>query len=291
MKRSMIGYILRLNLCFWILCNVLNTVQAQSPEQLYSYAINQSSVGNLDAAIKAFHRIQYFDDKDMFSDAYVQLANCYYLKTDYDQAYYYYDLASNQATNDTVIAELNARKISCRLYNGDYQEALIDLFSVNSSPSDFYSWQFNMLYGMTYFYLGDYKKSEDYFAMCAKPDDQNTLQILDHKYKDIEHLNKRYNPKTAKVLSILVPGSGQIFSGEWKSGVNSLLLLAGLFYVGVILSEQISVLDAAIVVLPWFQRYYAGGFRKASEIALERREREKNEILISILQLFKWNTQ
>lgn len=267
-----------------ILCSIASScIHAQTVEQTYSFALQQEQLCNYDVAIKSFKRVQFFDDQNQFPEVFRLLADCYFEKSDYEQSYYYYDLACIQSVNDSATAELTASKISCKLYSHLYQEALIDLLSFNKKLSSTQQWQFNMLYGITYFYLNDYSQSKMYFYKCIDTLNIENYSIISKDFQAIKKLEKRYNPKVAKIMSIIIPGSGQWYAGDFRNGANSFLLISGILISGVAMSSSITFLDATIIILPWFQRYYAGGYKKASIITYNKQVAEKNKILAQLV--------
>jgi hypothetical protein len=49
------------------------------------------------------------------------------------------------------------------------------------------------------------------------------------------------------------------------------------------LSASIQFIDAAIIVFPWFQRYYMGGYQKAYTITLDKQKAKKSEVLAHLM--------
>lgn len=259
-------------------------VKSQSLDQTYSFALSQAKLGNYDIAVKSLKRVQFFDEQNVFPDVFRDIADCYFEKMEFENAFYYYDLAAIQADDDSIVPDLVARKVTCKLLDNQFQEALISLFSFEGKMNPVQQWQFNMLYGITYFNLGDYSQSELYFlkntdsTMFQKSGDLNVY------FSHIQHIEKRYNPKTAKIMSIILPGAGQIWVGDYRNGLNSIALIAGLFSVSVALTGSISLLDSIIIIAPWFQRYYMGGYERAYGIAANKQLEEKNKLLAQIVK-------
>ena len=75
---------------------------------------------------------------------------------------------------------------------------------------------------------------------------------------------------------MVLPGSGQVYSGNFSSGLNSLLLTTTALSVFTIISIRYSALDAILSVFPYYQRYYVGGVVNAINFA-----EEKNKLLYS----------
>ena len=82
---------------------------------------------------------------------------------------------------------------------------------------------------------------------------------------------------------MIMPGLGQIYVGDIKNGLNSFILSAGLFALGLRSAYINNPLDAAISVLPWFQRYYQGGFKKAELIAIAKIQEKRYKIYNQLL--------
>jgi tetratricopeptide (TPR) repeat protein len=268
-----------------LLCSVIPAfLKGQTPEQSYAFALYQSRQGNYDVAIKSLKRIQFFDEENNFPRVFEELADCYFQKADYENAYYYYDLATVQPGHDSLLPDIAARKVTCKLFDRQYQEALIDLLSFNGNPNARQQWEFDILYGITYFYLGEYSESKHYFGEAADSLQFQQITGLDADFSCLKQIEKRYNPKTAKVMSIIIPGSGQMWVGDYRDGINSILLVSGLLGASVALSGSLSLFDSFVIIAPWFQRYYMGGFQKAYEIATVKQQKEKNKVLAHIVK-------
>jgi hypothetical protein len=130
---------------------------------------------------------------------------------------------------------------------------------------------------MITFSQGEYQKSKALFKEVSP--DTSVVNELFIKNAKIDKLK----PKTAKILSIIIPGLGQFYAGDVKNGLNSFILSGGLMFLGVRSAINNSVLDAALSIMPWYQRYYTGGYNKAEAIAeakiKERRFKVFNELL------------
>lgn len=274
----------KLGLYLTILISILGSgIFAQTPVQSYEFALKQIQQGNYDVAINSLKRVQYFDTQSQFPQIVNMLGDCYFHIGEYDNAYYYYDLSFAKSDNDSVKANLQISKIACKLYQHEYNEALVELFSFDGEMNSFQSRQMNMLYGITYFYIGNYIQSRSYFGNCLDTI-QNSTAYLDSRFKEISRVERRYNPKVARIMSMILPGAGQLYAGDPLNAANSFLLITGLLTGGVALGASLSYIEAAIIVFPWVQRYYSGGFEKAAEIALFRQESAKKQILQEIVR-------
>ena len=255
-------------------------VAAQSPGETLHFARGQIESGNFSLANKALNRLMFFDNGIQHPETFELLADSYFYLNEYSNAWNFYDLASIRSDNDSSRAEFAAMKAACRLYNKSYNEALIDLMSFQGNLTNEQQWQFNLLAGIATFYLNDYETSKEYLLKCA---DNNTTPVIDSGFSVIGQLEKRYNPRLARVMSIIFPGSGQIYAGDIKNGLNSFGLVFGFAATAAGLSASIQFIDAAIIVFPWFQRYYMGGYQKAYTITLDKQIARKNEVLTHLM--------
>ncbi len=167
-----------------------------------------------------------------------------------------------------------------------YQYALAELYSLaDSMPSIYFNRKKNFYLGIAYFGNNEFSLSEKSF-LGALPNNSITEA---EQIKDLFIKNKkvsRVKPKTARILSMCLPGLGQFYAGDIKNGINSLVinaLFVGLFTYSFV---TISPIDAYFSVLPWFQRYYKGGYTKAGIIAEQkvkkRRVKVYNEIIATV---------
>ena len=87
----------------------------------------------------------------------------------------------------------------------------------------------------------------------------------------------------AKVLSAVVPGTGQMYAGKWRSGINALLLNGVLGYVTVDTVLEANYIDAALWTYFIFQRYYRGNLYRAGRTVEEFNEEASHQAAKKIL--------
>ena len=69
-----------------------------------------------------------------------------------------------------------------------------------------------------------------------------------------------------------------------------MLLTAGLAALYINTAAHYTFIDATISVLPWFQRYYQGGFEnagKATEIKREKKIKQQYQEILSVIEQSK----
>lgn len=252
---------------------------AQSFEETIDFADNQLRTGDRDVALKAYHRALFFSNGENNLYLFNQIADISYMNEDYDSANKYYGLAYNQSDKDSTATELLFRKSACQILSKNYQFAIIDLLTIDDTSMavknrvDFYL-------GTCYFGLEDFENARKYFSSCV---DENSIMALESLFNDKDLYSP--SPRKARVMSMIIPGMGQTYSGDIKSGVNSLALSAGLIALVVKVSIKFTFLDGVVMILPWYQRYYMGGYNNAEEIAKWRRQEKRNDIFSDVLLL------
>ena len=99
----------------------------------------------------------------------------------------------------------------------------------------------------------------------------------------------RRSPLAAKVLSGLVPGAGQLYSGDGWNALNALLLNGALGWLvaNSILDRQ--YLEAVVLLMVPFKRYYTGNIYNAGILAEKRNRaadlRSRRDILSSLQRM------
>ncbi|MGD0755056.1 MAG: hypothetical protein ABR927_08345 [Bacteroidales bacterium] len=252
---------------------------AQDFEETIVFADNQFKSGELTKALKTYQRALFFSEGRRNLYLFRQIAEISYLNNDYETAQKYFGFAYNQSEDDSLKTELLFDKASCRILNKNFQLALIDLFSITDTTRVVQK-RLDFFLATCYFGLEDFNKAQSYFESVLELKDRKELSDLFSGKKLLSP-----SPKKARIMSMILPGLGQTYSGDVKSGLNSLLLTSGLIALGIDISIRYTPIDAIFAILPWYQRYYTGGYGKAEEIARKKREQRRNETYTKILNL------
>jgi hypothetical protein len=108
----------------------------------------------------------------------------------------------------------------------------------------------------------------------------DTLLVI-NEFKKIYRYDKRYNPQRAYIMSGIIPGSGQFASGEITAGLNSMLLIGGLYLISLRVMHIYSFWDAVLAVFPWIQRYYLGGMEHSKQLATSKIQHKRYQSYLS----------
>lgn len=256
----------------------LQKSNGQSIEKTFQLANTLYDSKEYQQAVEVYKRVLFFDTTAQYGPLiYHKIADCLYETAVYSEAAGYYELAYFSEQNDSIKTNLTLRKISCHLIEKEYEMAQEELFSIATDLEGFQEKEKTYYEGVLNFAMEDYKTSEVCFKAIAI--DTMAIHTLFRKNDKVS----RISPKKAKILSMVLPGLGQFYAGDIKNGFNSLLLTSGLFYLGIRMAINTSLIESAVTVMPWFQRYYTGGFKKAEIIAVERKQQKRYILYNQIL--------
>jgi TM2 domain-containing membrane protein YozV len=274
------------SLLFLILNLLTGFAAAQDVEQTFSLGKEQMVMKHYDAASLAFERVLFFGEGKYQSECLGYLGDMSMAQNETAKAIQYYGRASVASKEPALSTWFSLRKCSALLKQKETKLALIELLGQPNNLPDTLTRYKNFLLGITWFNEFDFEASRISFKEALQVDDiaeKNAVDSLFYALSKIKHPN----PKTAKTLSIFFPGAGQFYAGDIKNGINSLLLTGAFLALGISTAIRYSLVDAFGSVLPWFQRYYMGGYNRAERIAEERLREKQNKIFKGLLLQFQ----
>jgi len=271
-------YIILFSLC------LISTAGAQDIHQLNEFADEQFDKGNYQLALKEYQRILFFDNQHEYNELYSKIASIHYLMSDFDNALKYYDLAIRIENNDSIKFELILNKALCNFKLDRYLVALNELFDLPDHSSEYLQNKKNIYLGICYFGLSDYDNSREYFSELL---DSTGTKKVNNLFADFERFSKKFRPGKVELMSMLLPGLGQIYTGEIFSGFNSFFLISGVTVYAAITAVNYALFDGLLVLSSWFYRYYSGGFTNARNFAVQKIENEKTRVYSEIFSLIE----
>ncbi len=271
-------------LLFSVLAGLPLTVRSQTLEETIAFADSIFKQGRYEIAAKTYQRAYFFAPKEQVGDLAVRIGDSYFAMQDYAAAKGFFRKAMHLVRGDSLKAEVLFRKVSCELMQHSYLMALMDLKSSRFSLTGEQTKIKNFLLGLCYFGKEDFEASQEAFMRIPGPQEEEKKQQLQAIFAH----RRAYlspNPKTAMWLSLAFPGLGQLYAGDIKNSLNSMLLTVGLAYLGAYISVQYSLVDGIVAVAPWMQRYYTGGYTHAEDIAFRKRQQKRDKVFRQIYDL------
>lgn len=224
-------------------------------------------------AITEFKRLQFFDTSNVYLSVSDELiAQAYKNGGKFNEAIQYFTLAEINSKNSDDIFRIKIEIVRINILKrttGNALRLLDDLIKDErwSNKKD----EINYWCGWTYIFADEWDKATEEFSKIS-PDHELTL--LCEKTN-----NKKYSVAFAKIASIILPGAGQFYTGNYINGLLSLgwCALWGYISVNALIEER--VFDGLVVAnFLWF-RFYRGNLENAEKFAVERNLQISNESL------------
>ena len=242
------------------------TLTGQKREESFQIALRNFHLENYDLCIPYFKRVAFFESDNITNLNY--LAESYQKTKSYDNALVHYSLIYNLLSNDSLKNEVCFEMAKCYMLQDKHDYAEIEILNIKEHNNYFKSRKNYYLF-LIYLNKREFELSKNYFLNISEFSDSKINQVQS-SFSHLEKKIRRTNPKVASVLSMLIPGSGQMFYGNFSSGINSLLLTTTALTVFTIISIRYSYIDAILSVFPYYQRYYIGGVINTINFAEEK---------------------
>ncbi|MEP1096145.1 MAG: hypothetical protein ABJG78_13610 [Cyclobacteriaceae bacterium] len=215
-------------------------------------------------------------------------------------------------SDESVIARLLLTKSSIHGSGGDYEQALATLDRINSYALDDSSQWEVMEERISLLYLnGEFEQAKNAILEASvlgypQNDDLRLIEVLNYiSLMDLDQAGSLYEklnpggdvsevfrakkfrkPTRAFNLSLLLPGSGQMYSGHVLRGVTSLGIQAFLFTYGIRGIQGRYFFTEALPSVALFQGFYFGGAEFARELTEKRNRKIVNELSNQVLRSF-----
>ena len=250
--------------------------------QAQDAALNQANYffdnKSYEDAITEYQRFIFFNpEHDMVGDAYYKLGMAYRNQEQWQKAMEAIRKSIYSTTNDSIKDE---RKIAI---------ALIQFVTTNYSSAEFellrvaHFSKYAPIKKKAFFFLGvcnlytyKWEEARAHFSRYGSNSILDSLLLISG---DLNHKS----PKTALWLSTFIPGLGQIYCGDWKNGINALVLNSTLGYLFIDSLIDRRFQDTIISFFPFFRRYYSGNRFHAQRIANEYNDRVKRNFAKKII--------
>lgn len=241
---------------------IQNLYSQTSIEDIYSVANKLYENGNYFSAITEFKRVLFFDDDKKYSfDANYKIGLSYKKGGFFENAIYYLTIAQKFATNEEDLFDIKINIIRCNILRKTTEKALQ---LCNELESQFQNKKDEILYwkGWCYIFANDWENAEKNFAKSSLG---NELYLISRKVN-----KEKLSVTFAKVISYILPGSGQVYAGYYLNGIISLIwnLTAGYFTVNSFVTNR--AFDGIVIgELVWL-RFYKGNIENAVKYTEEK---------------------
>ncbi len=243
---------------------------------------------NYDAAITEYKRFLFFNpDHPQVVEARFNIGLACRAQGWWPEAVEAMTAAVQLATETELQAEMRTELAVTLIATGAYDLALVELIKVDmQSQSVRLRQRARFLRGVAYLYQFRWEQARLVFQayLAEMPDAAETAARIDALF--LAALNRRQkSEKAARRLSTFLPGLGQTYAGDWKNGLNALLLNGVLGYVTLNAAIERDYDDALLSFFFLSHRYYAGNRYRAAEAAQAFNDRENRQHVEKILQV------
>lgn len=246
------------------------------------------ALGNYDAAITEYKRFLFFTpDHPQVVEAQFKIGLAYRAQGWWMEAVEAMIAAVQLTTETESQAEMRTELAVTLIASGAYDFALIELIKIDmQSRSERLRQRARFLRGIAYLYQFKWEHARSVFQayFSEVPSAAETAAKIDGLFLDA--LNRRQkSEKAARMLSTFLPGLGQTYAGDWKNGLNALLLNGLLGYVTLDAAIERDYDDALLSFFFLSYRYYAGNRYRAAGAAQTFNDRENRRHVEKILQV------
>ena len=225
---------------------------------------------NYDAAITEYKRFLLFNaDHPQSGDVQFKIGLAYRAQEWWREAVEAMVTAVQLTAETELQAERRVELAVTLIASGAYDLALVELIKVNmQSQSVQLRQRARFLRGVAYLYQFKWEQARSVFQVYfdESPHAAGAAAEIDALFSDAINLPEK-SERRARLLSTFLPGLGQTYAGDWKNGLNALLLNGALGYVTLDAAIERDYDDALLSFFFLFYRYYSGNRYRAVEVA------------------------
>ncbi len=267
-----IGIIFLLNSSF-LLCQ-------ETLKEQYDYSLNLYNQEKYFEAVTELKRLNFFDNEKNYAfQSNLLIGLSFKEGGKYSDALKYLTLAEINAVNDSDLyeAKINQVRINILRRTTEQAQRQLDVLQRDNRFKN-RSNEINYWRGWTYIFADEWDKAAAQFAEIKN----DSLQSL---CKNVSA--DKYNVTTAKILSYIIPGAGQFYTGHYFSGILSLgwNVLWGYLTVKAFADERI--FDGLIIGNFLWLRFYVGNIQNAEKFAKEDNLNIANKALYYLQYQYK----
>ena len=266
--------VIKISSSFILVFVIAINLQAQfnSDEQFY-YAKKLYDEEKYFDAVTELKRLLFFDNTNKYSYEANRLIGLSYKQgAKFSDAVYHFTLAEKNFITSEELFETRIEIIKVNILRRSTGRAFFLLDSLQSDKRFMNKIdEINYWRGWAFIFLDDWASASVSFASISPNHDLKSFADSIN--------NQFYNVTLAKVLSIFVPGAGQLYTGEYVSGLISLgwNVLWGYLTVSAFVDDR--VFDGFMIGTLLWWRFYTGNLQNAEQFALEKNLNISNDAL------------
>lgn len=228
-------------------------------------------------SITELKRLLFFDNEQRYTyKASALIGQCYRQGGKYTDALEWLTKAEMSTDNKELRNYVLLEKIKIYIIRRNTPKALRDIEHLFTTSAD--SSKANYWKGWAYIFNDEWDKGAECFA---RSNSGELKQISE------QNSSKLYNKTAVKIISYIIPGSGQIYTGHYFSGLLSLgwNILWGYTAINAFNADR--VFDGVAVTSLLWLRFYNGNITNAEKFATEENRKISDTALDYLQQNYK----
>ncbi|MCB9235615.1 MAG: hypothetical protein H6581_28420 [Bacteroidia bacterium] len=251
-----------------------NCAEAQSLEQIRHLGDSLLAIGSRGGYVELERYMFYQHDPKIRAKVCLQLGEFARKNEDWDRALRYFQRAADELTGDSTYFEAQKKAGLIFFLKEDYAAASQHFHLCNDSQHyPELTKEARQLELLSENMQGNWDRGEA-LALNLFPNEPFQVARIRELYADARSA-KLKNPRTAKWLSRIIAGSGQMYAGKVGRGTLSFLLVYGCAALSVAGIVEGRILFGIFTGASLTSRFYGGGARYAESLALQWNERQK----------------
>lgn len=249
---------------FLLFCICITAQDKSVLDQQFAFADRLKNQGQLFDAVTEYERLLCFDTLHVYGfDANKNIAACYRRGAKFKEAVTYAGASLRYAKNPEDIYMTKIELVKLHILNRTFSSASNILSSMGKDTvhknigQEVHYWR-----GWIHMFSNEWEKAADEFASVDSAQSLRQFCIQTEK--------KQYPVITLKILSAIVPGSGQMITGHVWNGLLSLgwNVLWGYLTVDAAIADRVG--DALLIGDLLWLRFYTGNIENAGKFADEK---------------------
>ena len=220
---------------------------------------------NYNGAINEYKRYLFFNKESNYNTSIlIELYKSYQAIEDWSNAFSVIEKAYLSTDVDSLKDRIYIDKAIMLISKEEIQRSEIILTKISNYTNyekikrESYYW-LGLVHLYSYKWMESKKNIKKYYG-------EPYYEYIDSIFYNSDKLDIK-SPKRARLLSLFIPGLGQIYSKDYKNGINSLILnsITSYLFLNSIMDKK--YLDTLIIYYTPFRRYYQGSRSNAELIA------------------------
>ncbi len=242
--------------------------------------------GQYAAATSYYRRALFFGNDSVAGHIYPLIAQSQLHAGNFEESLFFFGLAFNSAGSDSLKNEYTFSRVLASIMLGDTDLARQYLYTINASSGYILRRQY-FYSGLIHLMTNNFEKAQSELIHAAEHD--HIKELVMNAFQNAALHKPRI--ATARTLSAVIPGLGQLYAGNPLAAANSFLLNTGLIALAVYTAARYTFLDGAASIIPWLTRYYMGGLDNAERLAIKQIEIKKALLMAKIAEIFEENNR